>query len=367
MRFERLEEGFINRRPESGPTAVAATPRCAVTDSGEVACSCVTQAALGGNDFKPMLSRSRDGGRTWEEQGLIWPEFQAAYSITGAVSRSPEGALMLFGQRTPIDVPGESFWSDATQGIKQNELIWSISSDGGRTWAEPTPVPLPIPGSAEVPGALCVTRKGAWVGCYAPYNTFDPAVHVDRNQVVFVRSEDRGRTWGYGSMLRFEEPDSGGAEAWVIELADGRLLGTGWHLDLSDKTDYPNAYALSRDGGRTWSPTRSTGTMGQSTGLGALPDGRALFIYNQRKYGEPGVRLAVCRPTESDFGIELDDLVWSAQTRTQGGTSGDHTQWQDFSFGEPSVTPLPDGSLLVAFWCIQPAGRGIGYVRLAIR
>jgi Neuraminidase (sialidase) len=367
MQFEKVDEGFVNRRPDSGPTAVAATPRCAVTDSGEVVCTCVTQAALGGNDFKPMVSRSRDGGRTWEEQGLIWPRLQERYSITGSVSRARGGELMFFGQRTPIDAPGESFWSDATQGIKPNELIWSTSSDGGRTWADPVPVPLPIPGSAEAPAPVWVTRDGAWVCCYSPYNTFDPQVKVDRGQVVFGRSEDRGRTWAWGSMLRFEEPESGAAEAWVAELADGRLLGTGWHLDLRGQTDYPNAYALSHDGGRTWGPTRSTGTMGQSTGLGALPDGRALFVYNQRKYGDPGVRLAVCRPTEMDFGIEGDELVWRAATRTQRDTSGGHEEWQDFSFGEPSVTPLPDGSLLVVFWCIQPAGRGIGYVRLRMR
>ncbi|OGG46203.1 MAG: hypothetical protein A3F84_15100 [Candidatus Handelsmanbacteria bacterium RIFCSPLOWO2_12_FULL_64_10] len=57
----------------------------------------------------------------------------------------------------------------------------------------------------------------------------------------------------------------------------------------------------------------------------------------------------------------------TAVAATQRDTSGGHTEWQDFAFGEPSVTPLPDGSLLVVFWCIQPAGRGIGYVRLRMR
>jgi hypothetical protein len=90
-------------------------------------------------------------------------------------------------------------------------------------------------------------------------------------------------------MLRFPQPDAGGAEAWVIQLTDGRLLGTSWHLDHRGETEYPNAYALSLDEGKTWLPTRSTGIKGQSTALAALPGGRALFVHNRRKEGEAGV------------------------------------------------------------------------------
>ena len=123
---------------------------------------------------------------------------------------------------------------------------------------------------------------------------------------------------------------------------------------------------MSRDGGRTWNPARSTGIQGQSTALAALPDGRALFIYNQRKHGEVGVWLAVARPTDADFGLEHNAPVWKAETPTQSGTSGEHSEWGDFSFGEPSITPLADGTLLVTLWCIQPSGRGVRYVKLKL-
>ena len=123
--------------------------------------------------------------------------------------------------------------------------------------------------------------------------------------------------------------------------------------------------------------------MGQSTALAALSDGRALFIYNQCKHGEPGVWMAVVKPTENDFGVESNEIVWRAQTRTQSGSSGEHSEWTDFSFGEPSVTLLPaktlrlrselalnavkGQALLVVFWCVQPAGQGIRYARLMFR
>jgi hypothetical protein len=248
-------------------------------------------------------------------------------------------------------------------------LIWARSADGGGTWTEPEVIPMPIPGAAEAPGALAVMRSGRMICCYSPYNTFDPELVVARNQVVALRSDDRGKTWRHNAMIRFESEHSTGAEAWVIELADGRLLGTTWHMNQQDKSDHANAYALSLDGGDTWQPTRSTGILGQSTSLAALPDGRALFIYNQRRHGDPGVWLAVVGPTGNDFGVESNEIAWRAQTRTQSGTSGEHTEWTDFSFGEPAVALLPDAeglrnTLLLVLWCVQPEGQGIRYVRL---
>lgn len=367
MTFETISEGWVTKRQPDTPTAVAAGPRCAVTQEGDVVCTFMVQSQLAVNDFKPLLARSRDGGQTWSEGQLLWPHLQDRYSIFGSVSRAPNGALFFFGSRCPIDTPGETFWSDATQGLKANELILSQSADGGRTWAEPQVVPMPIPGAAEAPGALAVTRSGRMLCCYAPYNTFDPRLVVDRNQIVALRSDDHGQTWQHNAMLRFVSEHSTGAEAWVIELADGRLLGTAWHLNQQDSSDHPNAYAISLDGGDTWQPARSTGIMGQSTALAALSDGRALFVYNQRKHGEPGVWLAVVKPTPNDFGVQSNEIIWRAQTRTQSGSSGEHSAWTDFSFGEPSVTLLPDKTLLVTLWCVQPVGQGIRYVRLMFR
>src|SRR5262249_15018386 len=147
-------------------------------------------------------------------------------------------------------------------------------------------------------------------------------LRVDRNQVVVVSSDDRGQSWRHTSLMRFDDKASSAAEAWVIELKPGTLLGTCWHLGAGG--DLANAYAVSLDNGSNWQPTRSTGIMGQSTALAALPDSRALFVYNQRTHGEIGVWLAVARPTAADFGVEANEIVWKAETRTQSGTSGQH-------------------------------------------
>ena len=365
MAFERLAEGSIVEVHEDELLPVAACSRCAVTGGDEVVCTYVRSSALGINDFVPMICWSSDGGITWAGHRPMWPELSDSFSIIGSVSRSPAGWLCFYGTRTAIDEPGESFWCEATQGLKTNELIWAESSDGGRSWSAPRSIPMLIPGSAEAPGAMCITASGRMLGPYVPYPTFDPALRVDRSQIAGALSDDRV-SWRYSEVQRFQDPESVGAESWIVELSDRTLLSTSWNSSAKHG-DYPNQYSLSFDAGTTWSAAKSTEVMGQSTALAALPNGKALFIYNQRKQGEPGVWMAVVKPSEADFGIEANEIIWAGGKGTQSDSSGEHSDWRDFSFGEPSVTVLRDGTLLVALWCIQPTSRGIRYVKLRMR
>lgn len=366
MKFKILSEGFVHRCAEQGPGSVAATPRVAITRSGEVLCSLMLQSGLGMNNFVPCLACSKDAGKNWELQGPIWPHLRGRYSMNTSISRSANGELFLFGFRMPISSPGESFWCQETLGILPNELIWSRSQNDGRTWLDPQPFPVPLAGAAETPAPLQALRSGRWVAPYSPHNTFDPNLKVDLQHVVLVISDDEGKNWRHSSAIRVTEKDAYVAEAWAVSLSDGRLLATTWHLHRGEGNDYPNAYALSLDEGQTWGPTRSTSIMGQSAALAPLPDGKVLFVYNQRRHGEPGVWLAVAQPTVRDFGVLANDIVWHAAIATQHGSSGKSTNWTDFAFGEPAVAVLPDDAVLVVFWCIQPDGTGIRFVKLKI-
>ncbi|MCC7351144.1 MAG: exo-alpha-sialidase [Phycisphaerales bacterium] len=204
-------------------------------------------------------------------------------------------------------------------------------------------------------------------GCYAPYHTFDATLKVDRNQVVAMRSTDQGRSWNCHAMLRFEQTDSGGAEAWVVELTDGRLLGTSWHIDHTPAQQrFANAYAVSTDGGRSWKPTRSTGLYGNTTVLAPLNDGSALFGFVQRGDDLAAISIAKVRPTPDDFGIEAQQVVFRADQSTRSGKTAEDNQWKDFSFGEPSITVLDGGEVLVTYWCIDGDFAGIRSIRLRL-
>jgi hypothetical protein len=323
---------------------------------GEIVCTFMVQQALGINDFQPMIARSRDGGRTWGSERFIFPDLANRFSLFGSVSQDPrDGSLIFYASRYRIDKPGEPNWSDATKGLKENELIWSRSTDRGQTWSEPRVIPMQIAGSAEAPGPICAMRSGRWACCYAPYNTFDPNLKVDRNQLAGMFSDDQGKTWKYQPIMRFPLVDRGAAEAWVIQLADGKLLATSWVYDYADASDLPNQYALSSDDGRTWQGPFSTGIRGQSTGLLALPDGRAVMTYNQRKPSRSACtsRSRVRRRKDLTPSSTSPSGVPPSRRRRQGA-SVDHTNWQAYAFGEPSAVRLPDGDLLCSCGAISP-------------
>ncbi|HOL34527.1 MAG TPA: sialidase family protein [bacterium] len=361
-RFLRLiDEGFVYQADPGTDHAVACGSRCVVFDNGEIACSFMIQSGLGINDFKPLLTYSKDG-KFWQKPVLLWKEYLNQYSIFGSISKSPDGKLFFYGTRTKIDSRGESFWCQATQGLKENELVYAISEDNGRNWSNLFVIPKPFRCAAEAPGAMCITRKGLWHACFSPYNTFDPGLIVQRNQVVLLTSKDHGKSWQSTSMMKFPESYATSAEAWVIELADGKLLGTCWKLNQKDGTDFPNAYAISCDDGRTWK-TGCTGIMGQSTALTPLDDGRAFFIYNQRKVEPYGVRLAVVRPGETSFDVLCDEPVYIAGKPAMKNSATGHSDWTLFSFGEPHAVVLGDRTILVVLWCIEPQQAGIRYLR----
>src|ERR1700761_6189085 len=131
MEFEIINRGLVFECKPGTSAATAAGPRCVRTNNGDLLCSFVVQTALGTNDFVLILARSTDGGNTWSPAKPAWPHLAAKQSIFGSISRSASGDLFLYGMSIPIDRPGESFWSDATQGMKANSLFWARSKDDG--------------------------------------------------------------------------------------------------------------------------------------------------------------------------------------------------------------------------------------------
>ena len=166
--FVTISAGFVNRRELGAVKPVAGGPRCVVLPDGQILCTFVVTSALGVNDFVPVIVRSSDSGATWSAPDAIFPHLAEKASLVCAIGPGQAGELFLFGIRIPIDRAGESFWSDLTQGMKQDTLFWSRSTDAGKTWSEPADIPMDGAGSAEAPCALTVTDAGRWIAAYSP-------------------------------------------------------------------------------------------------------------------------------------------------------------------------------------------------------
>ena len=106
-------------------------------------------------------------------------------------------------------------------------------------------------------------------------------------KVLVLASDDEGATWQHTEMLSFPEPRCGGAEAWVVELSDGRLVGASWKMDLDDAREYENPFALSEDGS-TWRPT------GSSCAWQALLSRRLIFEQPRFLPSQPTCRPSSC-------------------------------------------------------------------------
>ena len=136
-----------------------------------------------GRDFEPNphleLSRSRDGGRTWESTAG-----RVAWSVTTfgevSIARLRDGRLLASLRTNP---PG-------THGEGQQLTYLTESEDDGGTWCEP----WPMTGVAEVQVNLLLLRSGRLLATYTNY-------HLPFG-VCTVVSDDDGRTWSNGAPLQ---------------------------------------------------------------------------------------------------------------------------------------------------------------------
>ena len=90
------------------------------------------------------------------------------------------------------------------------------------------------------------------------------------------------------------------------------------------------------------------------------------FAYSQRKHGERGIWLAVVKPTESQFTVECNQIVWRAETTTQTDSPLSILSGRTFRSVSRRSPFWTKSTVFVTLWCVQPSGRGIRYVRLRI-
>ena len=353
--FRKLAEGDVFTT-----TAECATsgPRTAVLKDGGIVCTFMVNSRGGANDFVPMIAWSRDGV-SWSKARPIWPELTGKESTFVSVRNTLDGRFCLCGVQWHIDHPGEAFWSDEVGGMKENRLVYSLCDDG-LDFPLPRSVELPYYASAECPGGILVHADGTLDIIYSPYQTIEGKMRADTNCMVLLRSRDGGRTFQSQKFAAIDGPCLY-AESWLVRLSDGRLFASTWQTMSADS----NQYLLSGDDGASFSGPFPQPFRGQSTGICAGPDGTVYIAYNQRKEQPAGVWLALERPDESGPNLLANEPVWQARDITKGDSSGDFAQWTDFAFGEPHVTLLPDGTLLVVLWYQEGDTKGVRWVRLA--
>lgn len=351
-----LDTGLIYKNPKPHVHSVHGYfPSVAYLGDQHMVATVVLAEAFEAADARTQLCRSTDLGRTWE---LEAPLAQAVpgrllsdSSRITALSRNDLVAFMVRCDRTKH--PEEGLTNPDTLGFVPTEPLLLRSNDAGQSWSSPQAIPPPLVGPAfELCAPVTVLRDGRWLIPTHTWPGWDGDCPNGKRMVAFV-SHDQGNTWPeYLGIMHDPERTVYFWESKIVELSDGRLLAVAWAYDADAAQDLPNQYAISRDGGTTWSPPRSTALQGQTLTPLLLPDGRVLCVF--RRMDKPGLWAVVARLEEDAWINEELVPLWGTQTTDLTATTQDMAHnFNVLRFGAPSLACLPGNTIFIAFWCYE--------------
>ena len=309
---------------------------------------------------KVQLVRSTDGGETWSapqtiangpiddrDAGLVElpdGELLVVY-FTSVAYRTKKLLETAWGPQT------RQYWWVRHDGKLSDEVRTAAlgnfcvrSRDGGRTWSKPEKMAM----KGQTPHGPILLRDGSLfqIGKVdrpptASYMSIDPKV---RTGITAERSTDGGRTWELLCENIPAPPDDPPRQVYcepnAVELTDGTIIG----MIRYHGPDHCMRQAVSKDGGRTWTPMAATTLKGLPPHMVRLADGKLVAVYG-RRLADPGF---------GEFAAISDDggATWDSANEICLAPS------HNGDLGYPSTCLLPDGSLLTVYYQQQRPVRG---------
>ena len=348
---EILGSGRIDERESAFPQAVQ-------LPDGDLLCSFSVGGGAfvdGGTDW----ARSTDGGRTWTLEGTILPpDPDKGKANFLKLSLSGDGnTVYAYGALCDDDI-SKPFGQRATRAILCR------SEDGGRSWSEPSPIPMLRNAPLEISHGVLPLNSGRLL---APAATLPAADRLGEEVYVSV-SDDDGRTWPeHRVVLKDSEAKFGFFEQKLAEIEPGRVMATAWTVTLGDYVDQPNSFAISNDNGDTWGHWRSTGIMGQTMTPIPLGSDRLLVLYN-RRYGQQAVLMCLVTFTDETWIVHDERVMYDARAHHERAVDVESgiDELGGFEFGFPTAHKLQDGTFLATHWSVENQKCGIRWTRLRV-
>ncbi len=351
-----LSSGILFQNDKPHITSIHAYfPSVAALPNGEMLATYVLAEAFEAINARVHLARSVDGGQTWREEGILTvPGNDRVVSEYARISLSPEGELVVvLVQCDRTHHPNEGLANPATMGFVPTDVFIMRSEDCGHTWTEPKRIEPPVLGPFELCSPVTFLRDGRWLWPTSIWQNWEGSRPDSGRMVAFV-STDQGRTWPeYLDVMQCPDNNLVFWESKIVELSDGRLLAVAWCYNRKTNTDCPNQYAISHDGGATWSPPESTGILGQTLAICRLPKDRMACVF--RRMDKPGLWTVVAHLENTSWVNEDFQPLWG-HCSANGKTAMQENMVNTFNglkFGAPSVICLPTGNIFVAFWCYE--------------
>ena len=227
-------------------------PALLVTQTGTVLAFCEGRKNSGRDTgtVDLLLKRSRDGGKTWTAQQIIWADDANTCGNPAPVLDENTGTVWLLMAHNL----GSDTENAITRGTSRDtrRVFVTMSRDDGLSWSSPKEITSAVKKTnwqwyATGPcNGIQLTRgphKGRLVipANHSELNSQNQP--VTRSHIIF--SDDHGATWRLGG-----EEEALTNESTVVEREDGSLL----HNMRSYHKKNRRAVASSFDGGARWSP-----------------------------------------------------------------------------------------------------------------
>lgn len=198
------------------------------------------------------LSRSTDGGKTWEKMRL-----PLHFGENGGLPLAQNGVgdpAILVDEKTNTvwviaawthGMGNQRAWWSSHPGMTKNttaQLVLAKSTDDGKTWSEP----INITEQVKLPEWYFLLQ-GPGKGITMSDGTLVfPIQFIDKERIPnagVMYSKDRGKTWKIHNYARTNT-----TEAQVVEVSPGVLM-----LNMRDNRGGSRAVAITKDLGKTWS------------------------------------------------------------------------------------------------------------------
>lgn len=240
------------------------------------------------------------------------------------------------------------------------------SGDDGKTWGTPERIVPPLTGpSFEACSPVVVLRDGRWIWPTSTWRGWDGDAPNGMKMIALV-SHDQGKTWPeYMTVMDGNAERTIYWEGKIVEMGDGVLLSAAWTYDEAAGSDKTNHYAISHNGGRSWSPPASTGIQGQTMAVTSLSSDRLMVVY--RRMDQPGLWVSFIRIEADRWINEADHCLWNGG-QAEAAMEGQNMvqSFNELKFGAPCISRLDAHTFLIAFWCYEQLVSNIRWFKVAI-
>lgn len=196
-----------------------------------------------------VLKRSEDGGKTWSKLITVWDDGDNVCGNPAPIVDQTSGRILLVSCWNL----GEDHESDiiARKSNGSRHIYVLHSDDDGKSWS----IPNDITATTKQPDWTWYAT-GPCHGIQMQSKRYKGRIVVSANHMVagtkayhsqVIYSDDNGKTWKLGGVVR----KKGGNESSVVELGNGDLMLNMRNYNREESKT--RSYAISRDGGCSWS------------------------------------------------------------------------------------------------------------------